>query len=136
VVEEFGDRCVTKGSEAEKAGVVAERLCEFCFGERLLAFAADAGNFHDGMIASLLCGEPENWLQQAYLGIADGELRCVNGDGNASGTGGKIVAGERALATLIEFALGIERERVGGDDKTSAELFANVGQNLPSCASK
>ena len=48
--------------------------------------------------------------------LTNGELRGVDADGEAAGTCGDIVASEGALATLVESAIGVKRERMRWND--------------------
>ena len=58
-------------------------------------------------------GQLEHGPQQA--GLADRELRGVYAHGQASGAGCRVVAGQCALGTFVELALGGERQGMGGD---------------------
>jgi hypothetical protein len=49
------------------------------------------------------------------LWIADLELRRVNPDGDATGTGGDVVPRERSLVALIQLPTGGQREGVRRD---------------------
>ena len=59
--------------------------------------------------------------------VADRELRRVDADRQPAGAGVEVVARQRALAALVEAALGVERERVGRDDGAGAERRERVG---------
>jgi hypothetical protein len=45
---------------------------------------------------------------------------------DAAGTGGDVIARQRALAALVELPLRVQRERMRGDGLTFVEWFAEV----------
>jgi hypothetical protein len=65
-------------------------------------------------------------MEEADLRFANGELGGVNADGEATGSGGDVIASERALAVLVETAICVERERMRGDDGAVGEEFLNL----------
>lgn len=121
--------CVAQRAEAEERGVVAEFAHELRFGHGLRSAAADAGDADERLAGAghFLGGQRENGMEEADLGIADGELRGVNADREAAHARGEIVARERALAALVETTRGGEREGMGGDDEAVLEAGAQVG---------
>ncbi len=89
---------VAHGGQAEQSGVISQVAGQRGFGHGLRGAAADAGNPHERFAAAgvepveLLGGQAQDGLEQADLGIADGELRGVHADGNASRPGRRIVS--------------------------------------------
>ena len=124
VVDHLIDGGVLEGGEGEEGGVVAEGGGERGFAEGLGRGAADAGDEDGVRGAGLFGGELEDGLEEVVLGVADGELGGVDGDGEAAGAGVDVVAREGALAGLVELAVRGEAEGVGGDDEALVETIA------------
>ena len=62
--------------------------------------------------------------------FADRELCGVDADSQATGARGDVVASESALATFIEESIGVERERMCGDDGAAGEELLGIGLEL------
>ena len=67
--------------------------------------------------------------------VADRELRRVDADREAARAGVEVVAGQRPLAALVEAAVGVQRERMRGDDGAGAEHGEDVlvGSRASAC---
>jgi len=132
------ERCVggvRKRGEAEQAGVVAKIGEERGFANslgRITTDSADA-NERNGTVAIVtihfFSGECQDGFEEADLRIANGELRGVNADGEATGAGGDVVASECALAAFVEMAVCVEGEGMSGDDGALPEKLQNFGIN-------
>ncbi len=133
------ERCiggVGKCGEAKESGVVAKIGEECGFANGLGRVATDSADTDErsGTTAvgavDFFGGECQNGFEEADLGIANGELRGVNTDGEASGAGGDVVARECALAAFVEATIRVERERMRGDDRALGEELQNFGFDL------
>ena len=97
--------------EAQQRRVVAESRRQFGFVHRLRLPADHAGDHQrprPARFTPLACGshrELEDRLQQAHFRFPDLELRGVDRDGEASGAGVAVVAGQRNLPPFVERAL-------------------------------
>ena len=138
-----------QGAQAEQAGVVTVREGKLCLAQGLARIADDAGHLGEGatglaqMLVNRLGGQFQHWFQQTVLGLVEFELGGMYTDGDTAGAGGAVVAGEGALAPLIELEVGGEGERVGGDDLPVAQMLSQCRrrgrlrhQKLPSRVSK
>ena len=104
--------------KADKTGVVAQGNSEFGFARRLSRWAADAGDLEECARLALVTdigGQRQYRFQQAN--VADGELRRVDANRHAACAGVTIVAGQRALTSLVELARGVQGKRVRRDDE-------------------
>jgi hypothetical protein len=124
------------GFEAEGAGALG-------FGDGLGCGATNAGDADLGRseFAEGLGGEREDGLEEEVLRVADGELRRMQGDGQAAGSGRVVVADESPLMALRPASIGVEGEGKGRNDmageKAGAEFrrhglrWARRGRNPP-----
>ena len=111
--------------------MVAEVACDPRLGDGLLGAPGDAGDEEERPRrpgARRLGRELEH--RAVEPDVADRELRRVHADGETARAGVEVVARQRALAALVEAALGVERERVGRDDGAGAERRERVGGDL------
>ena len=102
VVVGIGER-----GEAQQARVVTELDGGLGLGYRLARRPADPGHEHAGAPRASrgrFGGELEHRTIEADAGVADGELRRVNADGQAARVRGEVVTGEGALAALVELS--------------------------------
>src|SRR5581483_8964564 len=109
---------------------------KLCLLKGLALFAADARNLHHVSSACLLNCQLQHRAQKSVLRITNRKLRGVDADGEASCSGGQVVAGESALAALIEFAFRGQGQRMRGNYKPRKQSFAYVHQNCPSRVAK
>ena len=122
---------VAERREAHENGVVAELACDSRLGDRLLAAPGDSGDEEERPRrprARRLDRELEH--RAVEPDVADRELRGVDADGETAGAGVEVVARECSLAALVEAAIGVERERVGGDHGSGAEDRERLGGNV------
>ncbi len=128
VVDEVVLAGVMERGETEEPGVVAEAVEEGGFLNRLRRGAADAANADDGPGVAVHClgGEGKHGFEEADAGLADGELGGVDTDRETTGPCGEVVAGERALAALVETAGRGEGQRMGGDGEPGLQRGAEV----------
>ena len=120
-----------EGGEAHQPGVIAEAEGDIGFRESLFRPPDEARDPHQRPVGpglGGLGGDPEHRLVEA--GLADRELGRVHADREAAGAGVEIVAGERALAPLVEPAAGIEGQRMGRDHDAAGERRSNRLRNL------
>jgi len=131
VGEECGFGSVRKRGEAEETGVVAKLGKESGFTKGLSRVATDSADSNEWSRAvavgtiHFFSGEREDGLEEADLRIANGELRGMNADGEATGSGGDVVASECALAPFVEAAICVEGERMRGNDGALREELEN-----------
>jgi hypothetical protein len=99
---------IRESGEAEQPSVVADSLKDSGFLTRLPGIPTDATDFSQDFSRAffkgphLFEGEFEDGLKEADFGVADGELSGVYANGHAAAASVAIVAGEGALASLIE----------------------------------
>ena len=102
--------------------MVAKAQRRLRLGERLLGATAEAGDLDEGarvlreFLVDRARGQLEYGIEEAVVLFADLELRGVHADGEAADAGGHVVAGDRALVALGEFAVRIQRQGLRGDD--------------------
>ena len=108
--------------EAEQPRMVAEPRQQVGFAQAPVGGPADAADA-DQRLAPLRVGaihllarERSTGSKRPTLRIANGELRRVHADGQAAGAGRHVVARQRALPALVEPAVGVERQRMRGND--------------------
>ena len=126
--------------EAEQAGVVAEAAREPRLGTRLLGARRKRRRpCTSGRLASMSravsTASSQHRLVQADL--ADRELRRVHADREPAGAGVEVVAGQRALAPLVEPALGgrAPADAPGSRVPSATQLRRNVaGSTVGFCA--
>ena len=53
-------------------------------------------------------------------------MRGVDSDGKATGACGDVITSESALAALVEAAVGVEGERMRGEDRALVEEIKNL----------
>jgi hypothetical protein len=82
------------------------------------------------MLSSSECREFEHRRIEALF--ADRELSGVYADCQPSGAGLDVVASEGTLPPAVELALGGERKRVGGNNRTLGKQSGNGGGKLGS----
>jgi hypothetical protein len=134
--------------------VVAGVPQQDCLGYRLPGPAAHPADPDEQFAAAvvrpaqLLRRQPQDRLEQADGGFADGELRRVDADGQPADPRVGVVADQRPLPPLVQLAVGRERQRHRRDRQPAAEGGVNVCrrrhepasrtrvQNAPSRASK
>ena len=110
-------------SERQQDGVVAHRPRRPRLVDRLRGLADRAGDHHQrpvGPFARRLDRKLEH--RPIEPDLADGELRRVHADRQAAGAGVDIVAADGALRLLVEPTVGTERQGMGGNHRTVAEL--------------
>src|SRR6516225_710914 len=118
--------------------------------ESLPGLAADSRDSYQALaqgsfaFANCFERELEHGLEQAHSGIVNAKLRGVDAHRNSPGAGFAVITGEGALATFIEFAIGVERQWMGRDYDALQQCHACLGidhgtvyhdQNLPSATS-
>src|SRR4029077_20214042 len=130
VLEQVGNRLLSQRGQAQERCVVSQTRSELRFGDCLCALSANTRDLYYVVQAAFFLGQLQNGLKQSVL--PDGELRGVDSDGNASGSGRQVVAGQRALAALIELSLGIQRKRVRRNHQARTKLVSHLHQNFPS----
>ena len=79
-----------------------------------------------------LAGEQAERVEIVQADVTDRELGRVHADGQAAGSRIDIVAPERPLTPDIEPAIGIERERMGGNHRSPAQHRQDVFGNTRS----
>jgi hypothetical protein len=80
----------------------------------------------------LFAREFKHGLEQIELGIPDFKLSGMNANCDSARPGRKVIAGQCALATLVELSIAGQRERVRRDHQPFSQLVANVDQKVPS----
>ena len=114
-------RALQRG-ERQQHGVVAQRPRRARLLDRLRRLADRAGD-HDqrpvGPFARRLDRELEH--RPVEPDLADGELRRVHADRQAARAGVDVVAADGALRLLVEFPVGIERQRMRRDHRALAQ---------------
>jgi hypothetical protein len=74
----------------------------------------------------LFSGDFQDGFEEADTRLADGELRCVNADGQSARARRNVVASEGALAAFVQAATGIKRERMRWDDRAAGEESVKI----------
>ncbi len=125
-------RALERGKRQEPR-VVAEAARRLRLAHRLRRAAGETRD-HDQRTARPLHSAAHREREHGLVepDVADGELGGVHADGEAAGAGIEVVARQRPLATGVEPALRIERERVRGDHHAPAQGREHlVGPILP-----
>ena len=121
-------RALERG-ERQEPRVIAEPARDLRLAHRLRRAAGKPRN-HDRSgarpVGGGAHGELEHRLEQASL--ADGELGGVDADRQPTGAGVEIVARERALASRVEPAIGVEGERMRRDHHALAQRGEHPGR--------
>ena len=103
--------------QRQQHGVITERARRSRFLDRLRRLA-DRARDHDqrpvGPVARRTDGEFED--RPIEPDLADGELRGMDAHRESAGTGVEVVAAQGALRRPVEVPVGVERQRVRGDD--------------------
>ena len=114
------------------AAVANQRsLCQRLF--RLTANARDPQHKFTALpsgASNFLGGQLQNGLEKTHFRIPNGELRRVYAHGQATRSRGEIIAEQRPLPALVQFARGVKGERAGGDDQSALERLTNCGVDL------
>jgi hypothetical protein len=110
--------------------VIPEISQQRCLAERLWGCAANAANSNErsqscavGLI-HFLAGEREHRFKKTDLRIANRELRRVDADGEPSGSGGGVIARQRALMPFVEAAVCIKRKGMRRNDETCRQRLS------------
>ena len=111
-----------KRGEREEPRVVAEPARDLRLAQGLRGAAGEPRDHHRSCarpVGGGAHGELEHRLEQASL--ADGELGGVHADRQSARAGVEIVARERALASRVEPAISVERQRMRRDHHPLAQ---------------
>ena len=134
--EEFGNGLIFQGRETQQHRVVSQLASQLRLRYGLAALSANAGDLDDVMAAAGFQGEAQDRFEQSEFRIANFELGGVHTHGNASRTSGQIISGQSTLPALVQLAIAVEGEWMGGNHKAGAEFFAQrhqqPHQNFPS----
>ena len=108
--------------------MIAEIARELRLVHRLRRAAGEPGD-HDRWLARPVARGAHRKLEHRPIepDVADRELGGMDADREPAGAGIEIVAGERALAARVELAVGVERERMGGDHDALAQRASTCG---------
>ena len=134
--QELGRGGLRQGAQAEQAGVVTVRQGGFGFAQGLIRVADDARHLGEraGVFLQMLVHrfgrQRQHRLQQTVFGLMQLELGRMHAHGDAARAGRAVVAGQRALAPLIQLEVGREGERVGRDDLAVGQVLSQFRQSL------
>ena len=127
--------------KAQKTCVVFQRTQHPGLIYGLRGPSADTANAHEGHIQNsvgtihFFSRQTQDWLEQADARIANCKLSCVYADGKAACSGSDVIARKSSLPPLIQFAVGVESERMRRNRCPGLENLPNSGVQIPHAVS-
>jgi hypothetical protein len=117
--------------QTEQAGMIADAARRPGFADSLLRRAAKTSDHHERPLGPACCGLSREFQHRPiHLDIADRKLRGVHADRKPAGAGVNVITRQRALMFFVELAVGVERERMGGQHRAFVNQPPHLGFHL------
>ena len=129
-------RCLCQRAQAQQPHIVAVLQGRLGFAHRLPRVAQDARYLDEGagvlphMLVHRLRRQRQHRLQQTVFGLMQLELGRMHTHGHTARARRAVVAGQRALAPLIQLEVGGKSKRVGRDDLPVGQMLSQFRQSL------
>ena len=125
-------RCLCQRAQAQQSRIVTVLQGGLGLAHRLPRVAQDARYLDEGAgvlphkLVHRLRRQRQYRFQQPVFWLMQLELGRMHAHGHTAGAGRAVVAGQRALAPLIQLEVGGERERVGGDNLPVGQMLSQL----------